>query len=126
MRDVGDQNPLAGCGRVPSAGGLLLSSKAVASTPLYTFRELAHRLLRNGTPTLISERSFGIVDRGKDFRASALALLPKGKRFLDCVFLAHEPATFNCLAGKRLLVGSQIYFHSLRVRAEKESVKGGF
>ena len=37
-----------------------------------------------------------------------------------------EPPALNCLTDKRLLVGSQVYFHVARLRANIASVKRAF
>jgi hypothetical protein len=103
--DVGGRDHLAGCGRVPLAGRLLLSGEAGASAPLYIFRELAHGFLRDDSPLTIGKRSLGLIDRGQDFRAGTLTLFPQGKGFFYSVFLAQEAPALNCLAHKRLLVG---------------------
>ena len=104
----------------------MLTSKAGASTPLYIFRELTHGFLRDDTSVTMNKRSLGLIDCDKDLRAGALALLPERKGFLYCVFFAQEPPAFNRLPDKSLLIGSQIYFHMLRVRFKKAGVKHGF
>lgn len=104
----------------------MLGSKAGASTPLYLFRELTHGFLRDDTPVTVNKRSLGLIDRNKDLCTGTLAILPESKGLLYCVFFSQEPPAFNRLTHKSLLIGSQIYFHVLRVRFKKAGVKHGF
>ena len=123
-RTAGCRNQLAGCGRVPSAGRLLFRVEPGASPPLYVFCKLAHGFLRDGSPVTPGKRSLGIINSGKDLRTCALALLPQGQGFLHCVFFARKPAAFNCLADKRLLVGSQIHFHIVKGKSRECRCQG--
>jgi hypothetical protein len=61
---------------------LLLGSEAGASPTLHFLGQLTHGFLRDDTPLPSGKRGFRLVDRGKNFRAGALALFPEGQRLL--------------------------------------------
>jgi len=96
---------------------MFFSVDAGASAALYVLRKLAHGFLCDRSTFATRKRYFGLFDGDNDLRAGALALFPQGKSFLDRVFLAQEATTLNRLANERLLVGSQVYFQAVRVRA---------
>src|SRR5215472_9262398 len=52
-------------------------------------------------------RGLGVVDRGQEFGAPALTLLPEGKSFLDGFVFAAQPARFDGAAGEGLLLGCE-------------------
>jgi hypothetical protein len=59
-----------------SARRLLLGGKAGASAPLHFLGKLAHGFRRDDAPLPSGKRGFRLIDGCKDFRPSALTLLP--------------------------------------------------
>jgi hypothetical protein len=96
-------------GGVPSVGRWLLGDKTGSSAPLHVFGKLTHGFLRDDATFTTSQRSFRLIDRGKNFRACAL--VPQQKGFLHRVFLAQKPSTPDSMADERSLVGSEFYLH---------------
>ena len=88
--------------------------------------QFAHGFLRDGAPFTTSKASFRFINGSKDFHAVAFPLLPQGKSSLHRVFLAPKPPAIDGLADKRLLVGTELYFHTFKVRIAKPAVKRGF
>jgi hypothetical protein len=112
-----------GCGDTPLPRRLFLGSKPGAPTPLYVLCKITHGFPCDRAPIAASKRSLGLIDRRKNFRASALAFFPEGKSFLHRIFFAQKPPALNSLADKRPLVGCQTHFHVRSVRAMKAGVK---
>ena len=59
-----------------------------------------HGLFGNNPAFPARERGLGVVDRGQEFGAPALTLLPEGKSFLDGFLFAAQPARFDGAAGE--------------------------
>jgi hypothetical protein len=104
----------------------LPGGKAGTSAPFHFLGKLAHGLLRDDASFATGKGSFRLINGSKDFRTATLSLLPQGKGFLHCVFLAPKPPAIDSLADKRFLVGTELYFHTFKVRTTEPAVKRGF
>jgi len=97
--------------------GILLGGKPRHAAPLDILGELGRFCLRrDSAPLAAGQGRFSLIDGRKDFQSPPLALFPKRHGFLHRILLAAEPASLNALSDERLLVWSQIQFHtSLRL-----------
>ena len=82
----------------------MLGGKTGAPASLHICGKLVHRFLCDNASFATGKRSFRPINCGKDFRASALTLLPQGKAFLYRVFLAQKTSALYSLADERSLV----------------------
>src|ERR1700674_1673990 len=92
----------------------MLVGNAAPTTLFHFVGQFPHRFLRDRSPLAPREGSLRRVNGSQNFRPSALAFFPQGKRFLYCVFLAMKASAFNRLANKRFLVGRKLHFHAIR------------
>jgi hypothetical protein len=103
----------------------MLFGKAGPTALFHFVGQFPHRFLCNRAPLASRKGSLSRVNCGQNFRPSALAFFPQGKRFLYCVFLAMKASAFNRLANECFLVGRKLYFHcDFSVDADKSGVNG--
>jgi hypothetical protein len=91
----------------------MLVGKSGPTTLFHFVGQFPHRFLCDCAPLAPREGGLRRVNGGQNFRPSALAFFPQGKRFLYCVFLAMKASAFNRLANKRFLIGSELHFHTI-------------
>jgi hypothetical protein len=93
----------------------MLGDELRAAAPLYVLGQCADGFLSNFDAVAAINRGFGDIDGGENFRAATFSLDPQRYCCLHRIFGALKPAALDGLPDKILLLGGEVYLHTLCV-----------
>jgi hypothetical protein len=95
--------------------GAVLGGKLRPTPPLYVLGQCSHRFLRDLGAFAAIDRGYRDIDSRQDFGAATFALDPKRHCGPHGIFGPLKPAACDGLPDKILLLGSEVYLHTLNV-----------
>ena len=93
----------------------MLGGKLRSAAPFYVLGQCAHGFLSDFDAFAAINRGFRDIDSSEDFAATTFALDPKRHRGLHGIFGTLKPAACDGLPDKILLLGGEVYLHTLNV-----------